>query len=138
MPLAKKLPARFSNLLDFALVANYLLQHIKLTLTAVVFAITIETLNLLAIWAIGCVYTSEISLFVVFSAIPITLLIAMIPISVGGWGLREGAFVISLGLFGISSELALIISVTFRLGSLIVYLPALLWAFKKQVTLEIK
>jgi len=58
------------------------------------------------------------------------LLIAMVPISLGGWGVREGAFIILLHFYGASREQALTLSVLFGLtllGGSLVGLPLWLW-----------
>ncbi|PDS75288.1 hypothetical protein CO667_27665 [Rhizobium sp. L43] len=54
------------------------------------------------------------------AAFPPVLLIAMIPISVGGWGLREGGMIISLAVFGIGTTDAATLSVVFGLLQLVV------------------
>lgn len=54
------------------------------------------------------------------AAFPPVLLIAMVPISVGGWGLREGGMVISLAVFGIGTTDAATLSVVFGLLQLVV------------------
>ncbi len=54
----------------------------------------------------------------------------MIPVSAGGWGLREGIFIFGLGVLGIRPEEATVVSVLFGLGVLLVTLPGgvvLLW-----------
>ena len=43
-------------------------------------------------------------------AIPVLFLIFNLPISLGGLGIREGAFIVIYGLFGVPMELALLIS----------------------------
>lgn len=43
-------------------------------------------------------------------------LVSALPISLGGWGVREGAFVVGLGLVGITDEIALTVSVLFGLS----------------------
>jgi len=54
--------------------------------------------------------------------------IALVPISIGGWGLRELAVVSLLGGHGASSEKALIFSVCFGLVLIVGSLPgALVW-----------
>lgn len=50
---------------------------------------------------------------------PILALISSLPISFGGWGVREGAFVYGLGLIGFSMESAFLLSVQVGLASLI-------------------
>jgi hypothetical protein len=52
----------------------------------------------------------------------------MIPISAGGWGLREGVLIFALGELGIPAEEAIVPSLIFGLGILLVTLPgALVW-----------
>jgi len=43
------------------------------------------------------------------------LLLAMVPISFGGWGIREIAFVYLLGAAGVRAEAALSLSIAFGL-----------------------
>ena len=43
--------------------------------------------------------------------LPVLALVSSLPISFGGWGLREGAFVYGLGLIGYSMEGAFLLSV---------------------------
>lgn len=50
-----------------------------------------------------------------FALAPAALLVAMVPISLGSWGLREAAFVVFLGGAGIAPEAALSLSIVFGL-----------------------
>lgn len=60
--------------------------------------------------------------------IPAVLLMSAIPISVAGWGIREGAMVVALGIFGIAPAQALAISILLGLNGAIISLPgAMLW-----------
>ena len=57
----------------------------------------------------------------------VTLATAL-PISIGGWGLREASFVSLLGVLGVDREAALLLSVEFGLLSMLVSLPGgLIW-----------
>jgi uncharacterized membrane protein YbhN (UPF0104 family) len=58
-----------------------------------------------------------------FLIVPPALLISMLPISAGGWGIREASFVIGLASFGIRPEEAIIPPIIFGLGVLAVTLP---------------
>jgi len=59
---------------------------------------------------------------------PPALLFSMIPISAGGWGLCEGGLIFALGSLGIPAEEAIVPSLVFGLGILLVTLPgALVW-----------
>lgn len=62
--------------------------------------------------------------------LPAMTLVASLPISFGGWGVREGAFVYGLGLLGVPMETAFLISVQIGIMSMltvmVVGLPAIL------------
>ena len=58
-----------------------------------------------------------------------SLLISTIPISIGGWGFREGIFIISMKSLGIDSETAIIISLIYASQfSLIGLVGGTLWS----------
>ena len=62
---------------------------------------------------------------------PFIIIVSVIPISFGGWGLREGASIFVLGQIGVSPEDALSISVLLGIILAIVGIPgAFLWIFK--------
>jgi hypothetical protein len=64
---------------------------------------------------------------------PAVMLAAALPVSLGGWGVREGAMVIALGLFGVATRDALALSVAYGLVLLATgALGALLWAILPQ------
>jgi hypothetical protein len=48
------------------------------------------------------------------------MLISMIPISIGGWGIRESAMMVAFGYAGIESSQALTVSVLLGVGTLAV------------------
>jgi uncharacterized membrane protein YbhN (UPF0104 family) len=58
-----------------------------------------------------------------FVLVPLVLLLSMIPISIGGWGLREGIMIAAFGHVGLSSEQALGLSLLFGLAITAVSLP---------------
>lgn len=65
-----------------------------------------------------------------FALTPVALLVAMVPMSIGGWGVRELTFVYFLGTAGVSAEAALTLSVAF--GLLRIFVGAIggaAWAF---------
>jgi len=60
--------------------------------------------------------------------VPSVLLLATVPISVAGWGLREGAMVAAFGLLGVPPGGAAAASVLYGIGMALVALPGgLLW-----------
>ncbi len=70
--------------------------------------------------------------------IPPVLLVTIIPISIAGWGVREGAMVGAFALIGVPSEGALVLSILFGLLSLIIFLPGgLVWMITSEKKQEI-
>ena len=51
--------------------------------------------------------------------LPMMSILASLPVSIGGWGIREGAFVVGLGMLGIKAEIALLVSVQVGLYSML-------------------
>ena len=54
-----------------------------------------------------------ISFATILAFVPAALLVAMVPVSIGGWGVREVAFVTFLGVAGVSAEAAIALSIAF-------------------------
>jgi uncharacterized membrane protein YbhN (UPF0104 family) len=62
------------------------------------------------------------------AAVPLTIVAAALPISLGGWGVREGSMVASLGLFGVPADEALLLSLMIGLSVLVMSVPGgLVW-----------
>jgi len=62
--------------------------------------------------------------------IPPVILVMTIPISIAGWGIREGAMVVALGMIGIERADALSLSIIFGLLTIFVALPGgFVWLF---------
>jgi uncharacterized membrane protein YbhN (UPF0104 family) len=51
--------------------------------------------------------------------VPVAFLALLIPVSYGGWGLREGAFILMLGLAGVNAEAAATVSVLIGLAMIV-------------------
>lgn len=59
---------------------------------------------------------------------PPVLLLMTLPISIAGWGIREGAMVTAFGLIGVPAEGALVLSIMFGISAILVALPGgLVW-----------
>ena len=81
-----------------------------------------------------CVFTLAMSLGLAVTwvdclvLVPLALLIATLPISIGGWGVRETAMVALFGLIGVGGEGALALSVMFGLVGITVAIPGgIIW-----------
>jgi len=57
------------------------------------------------------------------------VLITSLPISIGGWGVRETAMIAVFGLVGVPSSAALVLSVQLGLLTMVVSTPGLLLRF---------
>ncbi len=65
--------------------------------------------------------------------VPAVLEIAMLPISVAGWGIREGTMIIAFGALGVSADIAFNSSVVFALVTLAVSLiGGVLWLIDRR------
>ncbi len=65
--------------------------------------------------------------------VPAVILATTIPVSVAGWGVREGAMVVGFSQIGIASPDALAISICFGLAQIVVGLPGgLLWLIHRK------
>lgn len=131
-PLPAKRSGFWGHLTDLTSVSRYLISRPADALKALGLAIVMNALSPVMIWMIGLMYGSGISFITAMVAAPTVFLIAMIPISVAGWGLREGAFVVAFGLFGVPAESALVVSVTFGLSILLAYTPAVVLLFRRR------
>lgn len=77
-------------------------------------------LSVLLIWAIGRMLGAELGLLSCLMIVPAALLVSALPISVGGWGLREAAIVTGFSLIGVDAEAAATASIAFGLSVLVV------------------
>lgn len=76
-------------------------------------------------WALAL---DEIQWWQAALAVPGTLLAASIPISLGGWGIRESSMVLALAAFGVSDAIALTLSIGYGLAvALAAMIGILLW-----------
>jgi uncharacterized protein (TIRG00374 family) len=96
--------------------------------TMMMAAVIIHLFTVAACYVIAIGLDAPLSALDAFVLIPLVILSSAVPISIGGWGVREGAMVAALGLAGIASDKALAISVLLGLGGLIVGLfGGLVW-----------
>ncbi|MDC0985835.1 lysylphosphatidylglycerol synthase transmembrane domain-containing protein [Alphaproteobacteria bacterium] len=65
--------------------------------------------------------------------VPPALLVTTLPISIGGWGVREGALVATLAIAGVPPEGALVLSMLVGLVTVVISLPGgILWLIGKE------
>ncbi|MGI9419539.1 MAG: lysylphosphatidylglycerol synthase transmembrane domain-containing protein, partial [Geminicoccaceae bacterium] len=94
-------------------------------------ALVVHLCSIAAFWLSARAIDAPLGLIEAALVVPPMLLIAMMPISVAGWGVREG--VVLIGLQGVSAETAISIALLFGLALLIASLPgSLLWLARRQ------
>ncbi|MCC5961265.1 MAG: flippase-like domain-containing protein [Rhodobacteraceae bacterium] len=85
--------------------------------------------NLGGVWAAAQAVGVQLGLGAALFVIPLTLLAMLLPVSVNGWGLREGAALLLWPLVGVAGPQAVAASISFGLAALGAALLAILpWA----------
>jgi hypothetical protein len=88
----------------------------------------IHALTIIAVWSVGRAQGFVLPLPDAAVLFTVMIGVVLIPISIGGWGLRELAVISLLGHHGIAPEKALLFSVSFGLAMAVGSLPgALVW-----------
>jgi uncharacterized membrane protein YbhN (UPF0104 family) len=87
------------------------------------YSLAISALNVLIFFSIAKGLNVAIGLVECFALLPPVFLMSMLPISISGWGVREGAAILAFGLLGIAATDALAVSVMFGLGLILISLP---------------
>lgn len=82
----------------------------------------------LSVFALAVSLDLPVSAFDCIVLMPPVLLVMTVPISVGGWGVREAAMVVAFGLVGVSNEGATVLGFLLGLVGLAISIPGgLLW-----------
>ncbi|MEO0393233.1 MAG: lysylphosphatidylglycerol synthase transmembrane domain-containing protein [Pseudomonadota bacterium] len=88
-----------------------------------------NAMNGVAVWIVGQALGVELGVLPYMTVMAIATLITVIPISMAGWGLRDGVVVFILVATGVGEAEALIISISYGIGLLLSSIPGgvLLW-----------
>ena len=101
-------------------------------LIIIIISILIHLISVVTVMtmAIGLGINVEWSGFLLI--IPLVTLMMVVPISIAGWGVREGVMVVGFGYLGVAPEAALALSILYGLLMLVVALPGgVVWALKR-------
>lgn len=88
-----------------------------------VISVVVHLLTVLAVMLLAWGLDLQAGFFDGLMIVPTVLLLTTLPISVAGWGVREGAMVAGFGLVGVPADGALALSVLFGLATIVVSLP---------------
>ena len=91
--------------------------------TCVALTVVSNFLPILAFAAIARSLGVQVDFLNYIAIVPAALLLAALPLSIAGWGVREAAIIGCLAAYGISSEVAFALSITFGLALTLAALP---------------
>lgn len=86
-------------------------------------SVLIQAINVLVLYILGKGLSINLALSQYFVFMPIVLFLSMLPISIAGWGVREGAMVAALTVVGVPAYESLALSICFGLCLIFVSLP---------------
>lgn len=101
-------------------------------------SIVIQIMVAAIVFGLGVSLGMPIKLQDSIALMPIVILITMVPISIAGWGVREGAMVAAFGYVGLSPVSALSLSLLFGLINLAISLPGgVIWLLQRDRAAQI-
>lgn len=117
--------------------AHNLCSQRKLLLKSFWWALVANGTVSFAVYILALSLDLDVSLVACQVLVPLANLMTMLPISIAGWGIREGTMVLLLGLIGVTSENALLLSILFGLTAVASAVPgAFLWLAKSGLRKE--
>jgi len=108
---------RFGAIADFYDYAHSLLKQKLVLLKVFLLSLIIQTLLIMMIAAVALGIGQRLSFTELFVFVPVIMTVMIIPLSISGFGVREGAFVLLFGLTGISPSISVSISFLWFLSS---------------------
>jgi glycosyltransferase 2 family protein len=111
-------------------VAKVLLQLCRSTRTAFTISalsILIHLLTVVAAWGAAKSFAAPLSLADALILVPPVMLISIIPISIAGWGVREGLMVVAFGYAGLPQSDGLMVSLLIGFAMFIVGIFGAIW-----------
>jgi uncharacterized membrane protein YbhN (UPF0104 family) len=116
------------HLVAVADIAWRLCRSARTMIFVAVLSIAIHVMTVVAAWATAKAVAMPLEFAFALFLIPPVLLIATIPISIAGWGVREGAMIAAFGYAGLAAGDGLVLSVLFGAAAFVVgALGGLLW-----------
>lgn len=116
----------------FRVARAYLLRLVRSPslFLALLYSFAAQSSFFLGVYFILCASHIDISFFSMMTILPAIAVLASLPLTIGGWGLREGVYVIGLGLLGVSIENAFLASIQVGLftmvSAILIALPVML------------
>lgn len=108
---------------EFVLASRQVLIESPAAASIVIIAFVVHSLNIACIWSVGQAFAMSLSLIEAATLFTLMVAIAVIPVSVGGWGLRELAVTAFLNAHGMPAQRALLFSICYGLTLVVAALP---------------
>ena len=120
-----------ANIVSGVRYLKILFSNNSLLLKILVISLMAQISFFIAIYIIMSAAGLALSFIQIMTVLPAIAIVSSLPVSIGGWGIREGAFIYGLGLLNISMETAFSASVQIGilglLATVVAGAPALLW-----------
>lgn len=129
-----QLGKRFRGMTEFYEYFIYLKTRKGTVIKAALISFLVQFLNFFMVVILAAGMGEKISLLLLFVFLPIIITITTIPISISGLGIREGAFVILLGLIGVKPEIATSLSLAWFFSIFVGSIPGLVIYFLRTTT----
>lgn len=108
---------------EFSLASRQVLIKSPAALSIVGIAFVVHMLSIAGIWCVGQAFSMSLGLVEAALLFTLMVAIAIIPISVSGWGLREVAVTAFLAAHGVPAQRALLFSICYGLSLVAAALP---------------
>jgi len=121
------------HLAELATVAARVLRSPRLLAPIGTFSVLIHLLTAIAAWAAARSVGADLSLsYALFLVLPVVL-VSIVPVSIAGWGVREGAMVAAFTYAGLPQADGLIVSLLFGVGYLVLgIVGGLIWVITSE------
>ena len=123
MPLPWRRPGLVRALDDLAVDARRLFFSPNLATSSLGLSVIVHVGSAMTVLILALGMGIEIGALDCVILVPPVILVSVLPISMAGWGVREGAMITALGFVGVSSTDALALSLVFGLAILVLGLP---------------
>lgn len=111
-----RLGGRFAFLHRFYVYFHFYRSKKDVLVKAFIYSVGIQFMSIAAVYVLSKGLLLNISLLTLVVFVPLIIMISFIPVSISGLGIREGAFVVLLGILGVSPDLAVTLSLLWFLS----------------------
>jgi uncharacterized membrane protein YbhN (UPF0104 family) len=85
------------------------------------------------VWLLATGAGARLDFLTCVVVVPMVLLMSMLPVSIAGWGVREGAMLVALGASGVEAGIALTTSIVFGVLLAMSSLPGVpAWLYERR------